>query len=64
MNDYKTVKQVSEMLGVNVRTIRYWIEEGRLPNAVKIDDRRTSPYLIPVSDLEAFLEENPQYKKE
>lgn len=50
-----TVKEVAGRLGVSSETIIRWIKGGLFPNAYKLNpDGLTSPYRIPLADVEAF----------
>jgi predicted DNA-binding transcriptional regulator AlpA len=52
-----TVKEVSEMTGASVRTVRYWIERGYFPGAFKLDpnSQAHSWYRVPLSEVQSFL---------
>jgi transcriptional regulator with XRE-family HTH domain len=50
-----TVVEVAERLNVTPRTITRWIKAGMFPNAHKKNPLlQTSPYVIPLEDLEKF----------
>ncbi|EGD51739.1 DNA binding domain protein, excisionase family [Thermoanaerobacter ethanolicus JW 200] len=53
MDKFYTVKEVAELLKVNIHTVYRWVREGRLP-AIKIGDL----VRIPESELNKFLEEH------
>ena len=51
-----TVAQVAQRLNLSTRRITQLIRQGQFPNAQKLDESKaTSPYLIPQTDFEAFL---------
>lgn len=47
-----TVEEVAEMMKVNIRTVRLWVQSGELPR-VRIGTRE---YRISKADLRAFIE--------
>jgi excisionase family DNA binding protein len=50
-----STREAAERLGVTTRTILYWINTSKFPNAFQLDpDGVTSPYRIPESDIERF----------
>ena len=49
-----TTAQVAERLGIIRKSVRGLIERGHFPNARKLPGKTTT-YLIPLSDVEAFL---------
>lgn len=52
-----TVVQVANRLDVTTRTIIRWIKRGTFPGAYKSNPMLdTSPYVIPLEDVEAFEE--------
>ncbi len=57
-----TVAQVAELFEVNVKTVNDWIhsENSPFPGAFKISDKRTAPYLIPTSEVEAYKKARSQ----
>ena len=55
-----TVSQVAELFNVDVKTVRNWIAAGEFPGAFKIEDKRTAPYLIPTSEVEALKQKRDQ----
>ena len=60
MSDEKqfyTTKEVADMLGVHVRTVQYWLKNGKFPNAVKAFEGLRAPYLIPYGDFLQLKEE-------
>lgn len=63
-NDPLSTGKVAKMLGVTQRTIQRWIQAGRFPNAFKLDpESERSSYVIPTSDVEAFLERRKATKR-
>ena len=50
--DMKTVSETTRLLGVSRQSVMQWIADGRFPGATK-GNLRTSPWLIPVADIEA-----------
>ena len=51
-----TVAQVAEILEVQPRTVRLYIERGHFPGAYKLDPtRKKSQYRIPQRDVTNFL---------
>ena len=55
-----TVSQVAELFNVDVKTVRNWIAAGEFPGAFKISEGRTSAYLIPTAEVEAFKKTRDQ----
>lgn len=51
-----TLVDVARMLGVQRRTVRYWVVTGKLP-AMKRKPSRGYPWLVCESDLEKFKED-------
>jgi len=49
-----TITEVAEKLGRKQRSVLDLIKRGRFPNVRKLPGR-TTPYLIPYSDYEAYL---------
>jgi len=43
MTTYLTTGKFAELLGVSAQTIRNWIEEGRVPGAIKVGERWSIP---------------------
>ena len=58
LEGYLKLTEAAERLGVSYKTMYRWVtdeEHDRFPNVIKMDPySKTSPYLIPVSDIEAF----------
>ena len=52
-----TSAQVAKMLGVTQTSISQWLKTGYFPNAYRINPRTRSPWRIPKSDVDAFVEE-------
>jgi excisionase family DNA binding protein len=54
--DVLSVEQVAQILGVDPRTIRSYINRKRFPHAYRMDPQSNhSPYRIPKKDVEDFL---------
>ena len=48
-----TAAQVAPRFKVTAKTITRWIDEGKFPNAFKLNpDVSNSPYIIPENDVE------------
>ncbi len=56
MIKFYSTKQAADVFGVEDRTIRRWINEGRFPNAFKTGEG-TAPWLIPAEDVDALRKE-------
>jgi len=57
MPNFYNATQAAEHFGVTKRTIQRWCDEGRFPNAAKVDPSYTkSPWVIPVEDVQALAE--------
>lgn len=57
-NKQMTAKQVADILDVHPRTVKRMVLAGKLPNAKRVtDDYPTAPYLIPGSDVIAYLKD-------
>ncbi len=55
LSGYVRTTEAAERLGGSPRTITRWVKSGRFPNAFKVyPDADNSPYMIPVSDIEAI----------
>ena len=53
--DRITVKEASELLGVSVQQVRYWIRKGIIPGYfLKKDGNINGTYLIYKSQIQAF----------
>jgi len=52
-----TSAQVAKMLGVTQTSISQWLKAGYFPNAYRINPRTRSPWRIPKSDVDTFIEE-------
>jgi excisionase family DNA binding protein len=64
MSEHLTVAQIAKLLRVTTRTVNNIIKRGEFPNAYQIPGGRTSPFLVPKSDLEVYLKEKrPQPPK-
>jgi predicted DNA-binding transcriptional regulator AlpA len=49
------VREVASILGVSVRTVLVWINQGYFPNAYKLNpSKKNSPYYIPRAEVQAF----------
>jgi excisionase family DNA binding protein len=46
---------VADRLGVDRATVARWIRKGQFPNAFKKGPAINSPYVIPESDVDAFV---------
>lgn len=58
------IQEVATRLGVAARTVRKYIQEGRLPNAYQVNPRL---WMVPEKDLEGFqkpLMGNPKRRKD
>ena len=54
---YLTTRDIAQRLNVTERTVNNLIDRGYFPGALKIDPRRlNSPYRIPESDYQKYLE--------
>ena len=51
------IADAMEMLGVGRTTILYWIKRGYLSGVYKAGPAKNSPYVIPLSQIEAILEQ-------
>jgi hypothetical protein len=49
-----TVSEVAEHVQRPASTVRWWIKQGRFPNAVKRVEQMNTFWLIPARDLTAF----------
>lgn len=49
-----SVAEAAERLLVTTRSIQRWIKLGYFPNAHKKSPQRTSPFVIPESDIIAY----------
>jgi len=49
-----TIAQVAKRMECSETTVSRWTLAGNFPNAFKRGTGKTSPYRIPVSDVEAF----------
>lgn len=52
MEEYYSTRQISDMLGVNIITVRRWIDKGLLP-AIKLE----RVLRVKKTDLNTFFEE-------
>lgn len=53
--DVLSTKQVAEMLKVSDQTVINWFDQGKFPNAIRLDpERYNAPIIIPRSDVAAF----------
>ncbi len=60
MEQWLTVKQVSENLGVHEDTVRIWLRTGQLKGRLL---SRRAGWRIAAADLDAFMREDPQTAK-
>jgi excisionase family DNA binding protein len=51
---YLTLPQAAQYLSVSRSTVRRAFDQGMFPNARRKSPRPMSPWLIPISDLEAY----------
>lgn len=58
-----TTSELAEKLGITPKSARGLIQRGHFPNARKIGTGKTMPYLIPLADLEAYLEKREAQKE-
>ena len=58
-----TAKQVAELLGVTKRAVQFMIKRGVFPNAYQLPGGTRTAFLIPASDLDAYLAAREQDKK-
>lgn len=49
-----TIREIAERLQVTHATVHRWVKRGYFPNAYRAGPGRTSPYRIPVEDVEAL----------
>ncbi len=54
--EYLTTAQVAKILGVSIPSVNLWVKAGDFPNAFRINPRTHSPWRIPRSDVDAFIE--------
>ena len=55
--DWKTTREVADMLNVTRQTVVSLIDRGRFPGAYKIDPLSSnSAYRIPIRDVEKYIE--------
>jgi excisionase family DNA binding protein len=59
-NKTLSVAQVAERLDIHETTIQRWIRQRHFPNAHKKGPGKTSPYIVPESDVAAFIEARRQ----
>ncbi len=58
LNDHLSLSDAASYVGRSTRTVRRWVEDGRLPNAKRVVQR----LLIPVRDLDALVQPaNPAF---
>lgn len=58
-----TTAEVAERLEISARAVRGLIKRGRFPNAQKLPGS-SNPYLIPISDVDHYLEVREARKKQ
>jgi len=51
-----TVSELAKHLDVHITTVQGWIRQGHFPGARKKGPGKTSPWVIPQSAVDAFLE--------
>jgi len=57
-----TTAEVARKLNVTQTTISVWINSGFFPNAFKLSPKPKSPWRIPKSDVDAFIEKRRQQR--
>jgi excisionase family DNA binding protein len=57
---FYNVATAAELLGVDVKTVRNWISEGKLPGAFKLGTGETSSFAIPVESVMHLQKERDQ----
>ena len=55
MEEFYTTKQIAKILGVNIVTVRRWIQNGSLP-AIYLGEK-SKEYRVRKTDFEKFIEE-------
>ena len=64
MNGY-SVKDISELLGVNVETVRRWIRDGKFSETgEKPKDPKKAGHVVSQKDLDYFLSRNKKYQSD
>jgi excisionase family DNA binding protein len=58
-----TVRQVAEMLDVTTRTVQRMVRRGDFPGAYQLPGGSHSTFVIPKSDLDAYLAAREQEQK-
>ncbi len=56
LEDFYTVTQVADLLHVTRRQVIKMIDRCRFPGAYQLEKTRTSPWRIPVSSYQAFID--------
>lgn len=51
---YYTVAEAAKRLGVQNKTVRLWVLDGKFPGVYRLSDEPKSPYRIPESAIAAF----------
>jgi hypothetical protein len=55
MDEFLTARQAAVRLQISYQKVHVLIAEGRFPGTYKLDpQKQTSPYRIPIQDIEAF----------
>ena len=55
ITQWLTKQQVADSLHYSVATIALWIKQGKFPGAKRHSPAGSSKWLIPMSDIEAFM---------
>ncbi len=53
-----TIQEVADQLRVSPRHAMVLLKAGNFPNAFKIGTGESSPWRIPISDVDAFMQKN------
>ena len=62
-NPELSVEKVAELTGKSVRAIHRYCKEGVFPNARKVGPYQNSAWVVPKSDVDAFVEKYPPVRK-
>lgn len=49
-----TTKEAADACGVNTRTVKRWLTEGKLPNAKRVGPGKNAPWRFPLADFIAL----------
>lgn len=58
MKKHLSVEEVAELLETPERTVRSWIAQGYFPGSFKRGPAPNSPWRIPRSDVERYVEKH------